>query len=132
MDILIEDSIQGKGRKILIADARGGFVKEIEDSDQISDKTQTMEYINACRAVFKIRQAMKQQDSTTRSFTSEQQDSTTGSFTSKQQNKSTRNSTSGKVNTVTAVEPPGALCFRAAPFQKASIQEGGSGDAGGR
>ena len=120
MDILIEDSIQGKGRKILIADARGGFVKEIEDSDQISDKTQTMEYINACRAVFKIRQAMKQQDSTTRSFTSEQRD------------KSTRNSTSGKVNTVTAVEPPGASCFRAAPFQKASIQEGGSGDAGGR
>lgn len=120
MDILIEDSIQGKGRKILIVDARGGFVKETEDSDQISDKTQTMEYINACRAVFKIRQAMKQQDSTT------------GSFTSKQQDKSTRNSTSGKVNTVPDVKPPGASCFRAASIRKASIQERGSGDAGRR
>lgn len=60
MDILIKDTRQGIERKILITDSRPDPVKQGKEAEENSEQSQTLAYIDACRAVFKARQALPQ------------------------------------------------------------------------
>ena len=67
MDILVEDSGQGLMR-ILITESKGNSVAEPEIKDTVLQEapceTQTINYINACRAIFEVKQSMKTKSKT--------------------------------------------------------------------
>lgn len=62
MDILIVDSGQGS-RRILITESKENSAAEPEIKDKVLQEapceTQTLNYINACRAIFEVKQSMK-------------------------------------------------------------------------
>lgn len=67
MDILVEDSGQGLMR-ILITESKENSAAEPEIKDKVLQEapceTQTLNYINACRAIFEVKQSMKTESKT--------------------------------------------------------------------
>ena len=67
MDILVEDSGQGLMR-ILITESKENSAAEPVIMDKVLQEapceTQTLNYINACRAIFEVKQSMKTESKT--------------------------------------------------------------------
>lgn len=61
MDIIIKDSGHGLERKILVTDGRDRRPVEATELDNNPSQNQTIEYMNACRALFQAKQSLAEE-----------------------------------------------------------------------